>query len=223
MRVLDVGKGVKPESRARGHGEQTHRSPLVHLGCARAKRSTRNSSFPSSVVSLALFVFPRLSPIFARSRGRAVATRIARSALARTDLLLDGRPAGHRSTLGKSSHRLTRARGAARHRSSNSRRQHRARGRQRLTRSIDGVGEGSIGGASNRRVVTGEECLSRDNAPTILASQPTKVTRKRRASRPSRPSSFVLFVLDFSPRRRTVRIVRARGVGTRRRRRRVPP
>ena len=133
------------------------------------------------------------------SRARAVArSRIARSALARTDLLLDGRPAGHRSTLGKSSHRLTRARGAARHRSSNSRRQHRARGRQRLTRSIDGVGEGSIGGASNRRVVTRKEYLSRDNAnaPTIRARRPTRASRKRRASRPSRPSSFVLFVLD---------------------------
>ena len=45
--------------------------------------------------------------------------------------------------------------------------------------------------------MTREECLSRDNAPTILASQPTRASRKRRASRPSRPSSFVLFVLDF--------------------------
>jgi hypothetical protein len=183
VRVLDVGKGVKPESRARGHGEQTHRSPLVHLGCARAKRSTRNSSFASSVVSLALFGRAPFVSSFSRvslpcARLRALATRIACSALARTDLLLDGRPAGHRSTLGKSSHRLTRARGAARHRSSNSRRQHRARGRQRLTRSIDRVGEGSTGGVPNRRLVTREECLSRYNAPTIRASQPTRASRK---------------------------------------------
>ena len=159
-------------------------------------RSHRQSSRShSSVAHPSSLRFPASLSRVSLPRSRS---RIARSALARTDLLLDGRPAGHRSTLGKSPHRLTRARGAARHRSSNSRRQHRARGRQRLTRSIDGVGEGSIGGASNRRVVTRKEYLSRDNAnaPTIRARRPTRVSRKRRASRPSRPSSFVLFVLD---------------------------
>jgi len=79
VRVLDVGKGVKPESRARRHGEQTHRSPLVHLGCATTKNTHEMGSFRSSVFTVAssvahpshrAFIHSVLGP-FARARESA--------------------------------------------------------------------------------------------------------------------------------------------------------